>query len=90
MRFPSYASRVALVRTPLIGALLAFLGRLRFPVLFAITATAFLVDVVLPDVIPFADEVLLGLGALLLARWKKGRGGTDGDGGEAGPVAEAD
>lgn len=61
---------MAIPRTTLIGALLAFLGRLRFPLLFVITAGLFAIDLVVPDVIPFADEILLGLGALLLSRWK--------------------
>ncbi len=61
------------MRTPVIGVLLAFVGRLRFPLLFSITVVLFVIDVVVPDVIPFADEVLLGLGALLLSRWKKDR-----------------
>ena len=64
---------MAWLRTPVIGVLLAFGGRLRFPLLFSITVVLFLIDVVVPDVIPFADEVLLGLGALLLSRWKKDR-----------------
>lgn len=68
---------MALTRTPIIGALLAFAGRLRFPVLFAITAALFLLDLVVPDTIPFADEILLGLGALLLSRWKKQRTGGE-------------
>ena len=48
---------------------------LRFPVLAAIAAGAFLVDVIVPDLIPFADEILLGLVTALLARLKKP--GTD-------------
>ena len=31
----------------------------------------FLLDLAVPDFIPFADEILLGLGTLLLSRWKK-------------------
>ena len=68
-----YHAGVALLRTPVIGALLAFAGRLRFPLLFAISAALFLIDLVVPDVIPYADEVLLGLGVLVLSRWKKHR-----------------
>ena len=68
---------VVWLRTPVIGVLLAFVGRLRFPLLFSITAVLFVIDVVVPDVIPFADEVLLGLGALLLSRWKKDRAGEE-------------
>lgn len=67
----------SLARTPLIGAIVAFAGRLRFPTLFAITLALFLIDLAVPDAIPFADEVLLGLGALVLARWKKRRGGAE-------------
>jgi hypothetical protein len=58
----------------LIGPLLRWVGRLSYPRLFLVTAVLFLVDVVVPDFIPFADELLLGLGTLLLGNWKK-RGG---------------
>ena len=68
---------MSLARTPVVGAIVAFAGRLRFPTLFAITAALFVIDLVVPDVIPLADEILLGLGALVLARWKKQRGGED-------------
>ena len=51
--------------------LLDFLSNLRFPYLFAITAMVFLLDVVVPDMIPFADELLLGVGTLLLSRIRK-------------------
>ena len=53
--------------SPLLGPLLAFAGRLRFPTLFLITAGLFLFDVVIPDFVPFVDEILLGLGTLILS-----------------------
>jgi hypothetical protein len=56
---------------PLLGPVLAFAGRLRFPTLFLVTAGLFLLDLVVPDLVPFIDEILLGLGALLLSSWKK-------------------
>ena len=59
--------------SPLLGPLLAFAGRLRFPTLFLITAGLFLFDVVIPDFVPFVDEILLGLGTLVLSSWKSGR-----------------
>ncbi len=65
--------RVAAPRKTLISALVAYLARLRFPVLFAITAALFLVDLVVPDVLPLVDEILLGLVTLLLASWRKRR-----------------
>jgi hypothetical protein len=45
-------------------------GRLRFPQLFAFTATLFVLDLVIPDLIPFIDEILLGLATLLLGSMK--------------------
>ncbi len=56
---------------PLTTPLLRFLGRLSYPRLFMLTAVLFGLDVVIPDFIPFIDEILLGLGTLLLANWKK-------------------
>jgi hypothetical protein len=48
-------------------------GHLRYPRLLALTVTLFVVDLFVPDVIPFADEILLGLGALVLARLRTRR-----------------
>ena len=63
---------MANVTRGVIPALLArFAGRLRFPQLFAFTGTLFLVDLLIPDLIPFADELMLGLLTLLLGTWKK-------------------
>ncbi len=56
---------------PLLAPLLGFFGKLSYPRLFALTAALFALDVVVPDLVPFADELLLGLGTLLLANWKK-------------------
>ena len=60
-------------RNPVSGVIERFFGRLRFPQLFWLTALLFLLDLVIPDLIPFADEVLLGLATLLLGSWKKRR-----------------
>lgn len=59
--------------SPLLGPVLAFAGRLRFPTLFLITAGIFVFDLVIPDLVPFVDEILLGLGTLILSSWKSGR-----------------
>jgi Family of unknown function (DUF6116) len=56
---------------PLVGPILGFLGRLSFPKLFAVTGGLFLLNLVVPDLIPFIDELLLGLGTLLLASLRK-------------------
>jgi hypothetical protein len=54
-----------------IGPLLGYLSRLRFPYLFVITVVLFILNIIIPDVIPFADEILLGLVALLLGSIRK-------------------
>ena len=40
----------------------------------ALTAGLFLLDLIIPDVIPMADELLLGLAAMILASWRKRAG----------------
>jgi len=57
--------------------LLRYASRLRFPKLLALAAAVFIADLIFPDVIPFADEILLGLITLLLGMLKK-RNGTTG------------
>jgi len=62
------------MRTPwgiIRNRLIAFAARLRFPNLLALTVGLFLIDLIVPDMIPFADEILLGLVAALLATIKK-------------------
>lgn len=61
----------ATMANPLLAPVLRFFGRLSYPRLFALTAALFAIDVVIPDFVPFADELLLGLGTLLFANWKK-------------------
>lgn len=58
---------------PLVAPALRFLGKLSYPRLFLVTAGLFVLDLVVPDIVPFADELLLGLGALLLANWRRRR-----------------
>jgi hypothetical protein len=49
---------------------------LRFPVLFGLVAGLFLLDLLIPDLIPFADEILLAFGTVLLGSLRRRRGGT--------------
>jgi hypothetical protein len=58
-------------RIPIIAAILKFADRLRFRQLFLLTATLFFVDLLIPDLIPFADELILGLLTILFATWRK-------------------
>jgi hypothetical protein len=41
--------------------------------LFYITLALFFINLLVPDPIPFVDEILMGLATLLLASWKKRR-----------------
>lgn len=58
----------------MIGQLVTrFASGLRFPALFALVGGLFLVDVFVPDLVPFIDEVMLALGTLLLGSLRKRR-----------------
>lgn len=52
------------------GAVEKAAGRLRFPQLFALTAVVFVLDLFLPDALPFADEIFLALMTALLGSWR--------------------
>lgn len=56
---------------PIAAVLLNYARRLRFPVLFGITAVLFVVNLLVPDPLPLLDELLLGLGTLLLASLRR-------------------
>lgn len=56
---------------PLLAPLLRFARRLRFPTLFALTATLFVLNLFIPDPIPFIDELLLGLATLMIGALRK-------------------
>ena len=59
-------------RVSLLGRILQRLN-LRFPSLFVLFAALTLADLVIPDVIPLADEIGLALLTLLLGLWKDRR-----------------
>lgn len=63
----------------MIGRLVArFAAGLRFPTLFKIVAALFVLDLVVPDLIPFYDEILLAFGTLLLGSLKSRRAAASG------------
>ena len=62
---------------PLLGPVMRWLGRLSYPRLFLVAAALFVGDLLVPDFIPFVDELLLGLGTLLLANFKNRKGSPD-------------
>ena len=53
--------------------LLSYLESLRFPWLLLVTAVLFLLNVIIPDVLPFVDEILLALVTVVLGRMKRKR-----------------
>jgi hypothetical protein len=69
---------------PVIAPILGWATQLRFPWLVAITATLFVLDLAIPDFVPFADEVLLGLLTIVLASFRRrkrdGISGSDASG----------
>ena len=61
------------MKNPVVAWLLGIASRLRFPWLLALTVGLLLVDLAVPDLIPFVDEILLSLTALVLAAFRKPR-----------------
>jgi len=55
----------------LLAPLLRSLGRLRSPWLFAIALAIFVVDLIVPDLLPLVDEIVMGIVTLILARRKR-------------------
>ncbi len=70
---PWYAAGMRSPFTAVKDRFLKFAGELRFPRLLALTVFLFAIDLVIPDVIPLADEILLGLVAAILGTLKKKR-----------------
>ncbi len=52
-------------------------SRLRFPTLFMLIALLFVVDLFVPDFIPFIDEIILGLLTVVLGLWRERRGNDE-------------
>ena len=60
------------IREGLLRRLVGRLG-LRFPALFVLFAVLTIVDLVVPDLVPFADEIGLALLTALFGLWRKRR-----------------
>lgn len=66
--------------SPIAGSIVSRLVsrlNLRFPVLVGVLAGLTLLDVIVPDFVPFVDEIGLALLTLLFSRWKARRAGPD-------------
>ena len=60
-----------IARGGIAGAFLRWSSRLRFPYIFMLMAVLFVLNLFIPDVVPFADEIIMGLVAALLASLRK-------------------
>ncbi|MDH4038526.1 MAG: hypothetical protein OEX18_10300 [Candidatus Krumholzibacteria bacterium] len=68
------------MNTPLMTRFREYTATLRFPKLVMLTGALLLIDVLVPDMVPFADEILLALATAMLASFKKrGKPGNEKD-----------
>jgi hypothetical protein len=78
-----------------VGWLTRWASGLRFPTLLAVIGSLFALDLLIPDLIPFFDEIVLGLLTVLLATFRRRRdgestGGTEGTTIDVEPVRDTD
>ncbi len=69
---------MAAIPSLIVTALTEHLARLRFPTLFIALAGVFLIDLAIPDFIPFVDELLLGVATLIVASLTRRKDNTEG------------
>ena len=67
------ASTLPTSRNPLLRILMMWVGGLRHPQLFLLFAALFGIDFLVPDAIPFLDEMMLLVGTLLLGTMRHRR-----------------
>ncbi|MEM7049388.1 MAG: DUF6116 family protein [Acidobacteriota bacterium] len=60
------------------GLIRDFAARLKHPQLFFLAASVFVIDLFVPDLIPFVDEILLGLLTVFLGRLRRPEPGPAG------------
>ena len=53
------------------GPLMDFVNRLRFKNLFILITVLLIIDILIPDMIPMLDEIILGIIAVILGNLKK-------------------
>ncbi|NIM01920.1 MAG: hypothetical protein GTN89_14055 [Acidobacteria bacterium] len=64
---------MAAITSLILTAITERMSKLRFPTLFTVLAVVFVIDLLIPDFIPFVDEVLLGLATLIVASLTRSR-----------------
>jgi len=60
-----------MMRGGIAGIVVRWASRLRFPYLLLLTAVLFVLNLFIPDVLPLADELIMGLVTVLLASLRK-------------------
>jgi hypothetical protein len=69
---------MAAIPSLIVAGLTERLARLRFPTLFLALAGIFLIDLAIPDFIPFVDELLLGVATLIVGSLTRRRENVEG------------
>jgi hypothetical protein len=64
---------VAWLRRIALALLGSYGARLRFPHLLVLSGALLVLDLLIPDVLPFYDELMLAVATLLFASWKQRR-----------------
>jgi hypothetical protein len=60
-------------RSPVQDVVGSLVGRLRYPWVFVLLLVLFVADLVVPDPIPFVDEIVLALLTFLVGTWRTRR-----------------
>ncbi len=58
------------IRSPVQEIVGSLVGRLKYPWVFGLLAALFVLDTIVPDPIPFVDEVMLALLTFLVGTWR--------------------
>jgi len=61
------------IRSPVQEIVGSLVGRLRYPWVFVLLAVVFIADTIIPDPIPFVDEIMLALLTFLVGTWRTRR-----------------
>jgi hypothetical protein len=62
-------------RSPVQEIVGSLVGRLKYPWVFVLLAAVFVADTIIPDPIPFVDEIMLALLTFLVGTWRTRRKG---------------
>ena len=60
-------------RSPVQEIVGSLVGRLKYPWVFVLLAVVFVADTLIPDPIPFVDEIMLALLTFLVGTWRTRR-----------------